>query len=45
MRHAIQGICPVCGNKITTIVKSKSGIDEDMVPHQIKTKKDGKLPK
>ena len=45
MRHAIQGICPVCGGKITVIIKSKSDIDEDMVPHQMKTKKEGKQKK
>ena len=45
MRHAIQGICPVCGSKITVIVKSKSDIDEDMAPHQMKTKKEGKQKK
>ena len=45
MRHAIQDICPVCGSKITVIVKSKSDIDEDMAPHQMKTKKEGKQKK
>jgi predicted GH43/DUF377 family glycosyl hydrolase len=44
MRHAIQGICPVCGGKISTFMKSKSDIDEDTLQNRIKTIK-GKDPK
>jgi uncharacterized Zn-finger protein len=29
MRHAIQGICPWCGEKISRLIKSRSDIDED----------------
>ena len=39
MRHVIQGICPVCGGKISKPLKSKSEIDEDPLPSQAKTKK------
>jgi hypothetical protein len=44
MRRAIQGICPVCGGKISTSIKSGSDIDQDTLPNQIKTIK-GKDPK
>jgi len=42
MTNAIQDICPFCGSKITVIVKSKINIDEDMMPPQMKTRKEGK---
>ena len=37
MRHAIQGICPWCGGKITAFTKSRSAIDENTVSSRIKT--------
>ncbi len=37
-RHAIQGICPWCGGKISRLIKSKSDIDEDtLLSGRIKT--------
>jgi predicted GH43/DUF377 family glycosyl hydrolase len=36
MRHAIQGICPWCGGKITTFRESKSDIDEDTLSSRVK---------
>ena len=36
MRHAIQGICPWCGGKITTFRESKSDIDEDILSSRVK---------
>ena len=37
MRHAIQGICPWCGSKISRFIKSRSDIDEDTLSKRIKT--------
>jgi len=37
MRHAIQGICPGCGGKISRLIKSRSDIDEDTLSNRIKT--------
>ena len=47
MRHAIQGICPWYGGKISRLIKSGSYIDEDTASNRIKTKanKDGKIHK
>ena len=38
MRHAIQGICPWCGGKISTFTKSRSEIDEDTLLSRVKKK-------
>ena len=47
MRHAIQGICPWCGGKMSRLIKSRSDINEDIVSNRIKTKanKDSKIHK
>ena len=47
MRHAIQGICPWCGGKISRLIKSRSDIDEDTLPSRIKKEvnKKGKINK
>lgn len=37
MRHAIQGICPWCGGKISRFIKSRSDIDENTLSRRIKT--------
>jgi signal recognition particle subunit SEC65 len=39
-RHAVQGICPKCGGKISRLIKSRSDIDQDkLLESQIKNKK------
>jgi hypothetical protein len=39
-RHAVQGICPKCGSKISRLIKSGLDIDQDkLLESQIKNKK------
>jgi len=39
-RHAVQGICPKCGSKMSRLIKSRLDIDQDkLLESQIKNKK------
>jgi predicted GH43/DUF377 family glycosyl hydrolase len=39
-RHAVQGICPKCGSKMSRLIKSRLDIDQDkLLENQIKNKK------
>lgn len=37
LRHAIHGICPWCGGKMSILIKSRSDIDEDTLSSRIRT--------